>query len=36
MLSRLLRAIIPAEIMVAMGEVDIVFMKDGSPLEGGT
>ena len=32
----LLGAVIPAQVVVAMGEVDIVLVEDGSPLEWST
>jgi hypothetical protein len=33
-LDGLLGRIVPFEIVVAVGEVDVVFVEDGSPLEG--
>ena len=29
-------AVIPAEVVVAVGEVDVVLVEDGGPLEGST
>lgn len=31
-----LGALVPAEVVVAVGEVDVVLVEDGGPLEGGT
>ena len=31
--ARLLRGLVPAEIVVAVGKVDVVFVEDGGPLE---
>ena len=36
MLGRLFRALVPDEIVMTVGEIDILFMKDGSPLEWST
>ena len=35
MYAGLLTAFVPAKVMVAVGEVDVFFMEDGGPLEGG-
>lgn len=31
----LLGGLVPAQVVVAVGEVDVVFVEDGAPLEGG-
>jgi hypothetical protein len=33
-LDRLLRRVVPLEVVVAVGEVDVVFVEDGRPLKG--
>ena len=32
--TRLLRRLVPAEVMMAVCKVDVVFVEDGTPLEG--
>lgn len=34
MLASFLRGFVPAEVVVAVGEIDVFFVKDGCPLEG--
>jgi hypothetical protein len=33
-LDRLLRRVVPLEVVVAVGEIDVLLMEDGCPLEG--
>lgn len=32
--ARLLRALVPTQVMVTMSEIDVVFVEDGAHLEG--
>jgi len=35
MLGRLLGAVVPSEVVVAVGEIYVLLVEDGGPLEGG-